>query len=91
LYNRTRSTETARVLIEHGASVELKDDMGRTPLDIASGEQREEIIKLLEHVLSEVTLCHVVRSNIRSAPVILRGFYLARQAPVCDATTNSSR
>jgi hypothetical protein len=37
-------------LIEYGASVEAQDDRGRTPLDVASGEQREEIIKLLlEH------------------------------------------
>jgi hypothetical protein len=27
----------------------VKDNNGRTPLDIASEEQREEIIKLLEH------------------------------------------
>jgi ankyrin repeat protein len=40
--------EMARVLIEHGARVEVKDDEGMTPLDIASGEQREEIIKLLD-------------------------------------------
>ncbi len=45
-----RMIEIARVLIELGASVEVKDNGGRTPLDIASGEQREEIIKLLlEH------------------------------------------
>jgi hypothetical protein len=41
--------EIARLLIEHGANVDVKDDEGRTPLDVASGEQREEIIKLLEH------------------------------------------
>jgi len=37
----------ARVLIEHGASVEVKDDFGRTALDVASGEQKDEIMKLL--------------------------------------------
>jgi Ankyrin repeats (3 copies) len=43
--------EIVRLLIEHGANVEAKDDEGRTPLDWARGEQREEIIKLLsEHV-----------------------------------------
>ena len=42
--------ETARLLLERGASVEVKDWAGRTPLDVASGEQREEIIKFLsEH------------------------------------------
>jgi ankyrin repeat protein len=43
--------EMVRLLIELGANVEVKDDMGRTPLDIASGKQSEEIIKLLlEHL-----------------------------------------
>jgi ankyrin repeat protein len=42
--------EVIRPLIEYGASVEVQDDEGRTPLDFASGEQREDIIKLLlEH------------------------------------------
>jgi hypothetical protein len=42
--------EIARVLIGHGANVEMKDENGRTPLDIASNEGHEEIIKLLvEH------------------------------------------
>jgi ankyrin repeat protein len=39
--------EIARVLIEHHASVEVKDDEGRTPLDVASEERREEIKKTL--------------------------------------------
>jgi ankyrin repeat protein len=55
--------EIVRLLIEHGADVEVRDDCGKTPLDVArnpdtwvrldvaSGEQREEIIKLLsEHL-----------------------------------------
>jgi ankyrin repeat protein len=47
---RVEKIEIARVLIEHGANVEVKDDKGRTPLDFASEEQREEIMKLLlEH------------------------------------------
>jgi hypothetical protein len=41
------STEIVRLLIEHGASVEVKDKRGRTPLEVASGEQRDDIIKLL--------------------------------------------
>ncbi|KAI0281934.1 ankyrin repeat-containing domain protein [Russula aff. rugulosa BPL654] len=45
--------EIARVLLEHGANVEVKDNGGRTPLDIAlEGQFRrsEEIVKLLlEH------------------------------------------
>ena len=41
--------EIACVLIELGASVEVKDNGGRTPLDTASGERRVEIIKFLEH------------------------------------------
>ena len=39
--------EIARLLLEHGASVEVKDKYGRTPLDVASGERREEMTKLL--------------------------------------------
>ena len=40
----------ARVLIEYGASTEVKDGTGKTPLECASGEHRDEIIKLLlEH------------------------------------------
>jgi ankyrin repeat protein len=51
--------EIVRLLIEHGANVEVKNDEGETPLDIlvlsgehvASSENREEIIKLLsEHL-----------------------------------------
>ena len=37
----------ARVLIEHGASIEVKDDEGSTPLDLASEQHREDIIKFL--------------------------------------------
>ena len=44
--------EIVRLLIEHGANVEMKDFKGRTPLDVASGIQREEIVKLLlEHLV----------------------------------------
>ena len=44
------SIEVARLLLEHGASVEVKNVKGKTPLDVASGERREEIIKFLsEH------------------------------------------
>ncbi|KAF8493674.1 ankyrin repeat-containing domain protein [Russula emetica] len=54
--------EIVRLLIEHGANVEAKDDGGRTPLDeasdehpwnVASDEQREEIIKLLSEHLAK--------------------------------------
>jgi ankyrin repeat protein len=39
-----------RPLVEYGASVEVQDEEGKTPLDYASAEQRDEIIKLLlEH------------------------------------------
>ena len=42
--------EIARLLVEHGADVEVQDDLGRTPLDVATNEQHDEIIKLLlEH------------------------------------------
>jgi hypothetical protein len=47
---KRRTIKIARVLIEHRASVEVKDDEGRTPLDVASEQQRKEIIKSLsEH------------------------------------------
>ena len=52
--------EIVRLLIEYGTNVEVKDDKGRTPLDVAwsddvsqsrAGKQREEIVKLLlEHL-----------------------------------------
>ena len=42
--------EIARLLVEYGASVEVQDKRGRTPLDVVSGERRDEMIKLLlEH------------------------------------------
>jgi ankyrin repeat protein len=40
----------ARLLIEHGASVEAKDSGGETALEIASRGRHDEIVKLLiEH------------------------------------------
>jgi Ankyrin repeats (many copies)/Ankyrin repeats (3 copies) len=39
--------EMARLLIEGGASVDMQDKQGRTPLDVASGEQVRKL--LLEH------------------------------------------
>ena len=40
--------EVTRVLIEHGASVEVKNDEGESPLDVVtSEEQSDEIMKLL--------------------------------------------
>jgi ankyrin repeat protein len=42
--------EIARVLLEFGASVDVGDKRGRTPLDVASEEGHDEIIQLLmEH------------------------------------------
>ena len=42
--------EVVRLLIDHGANVEVQDKYGRTPLNVASGDQREEILELLlEH------------------------------------------
>jgi hypothetical protein len=42
--------EMVRLLVEHGANVEMKDQRGRTPLDLALAEQRDDIINLLlEH------------------------------------------
>ena len=42
--------EIALVLVEQGASVEVEDGEGKTPLDLASEEHRDEITKfLLEH------------------------------------------
>jgi len=45
--------EFARLLIEHGASVEVKDKRGRTPLDYASEELRSEITDLLLELRGE--------------------------------------
>jgi hypothetical protein len=42
--------EIARLLLEHGASLDVQDEEGMTPLDVASGERCDEMIKLLlEH------------------------------------------
>ena len=38
--------DIARILVEHGASVKVKDESGKSPLDYALEEQRREIIKL---------------------------------------------
>ena len=39
--------EMARLLLEHGASIEVRDWKGKTPLDVTLGENRDEMIKLL--------------------------------------------
>ena len=45
--SRSRRIEMARLLVEHGANVEAQDNRGKTPLDVATEEQHDEIIKLL--------------------------------------------
>ena len=48
--SRSGRIELVRLLVEHGANVEVRDNQGRTPMDVASGEKRDEIVKLLlEH------------------------------------------
>jgi uncharacterized protein len=39
---------TLRMLVEHGAVLDLKDDRGKTAADIARGLGRERAAKLLE-------------------------------------------
>jgi ankyrin repeat protein len=39
---------TIRTLLEHGAALDLKDDRGKTPADIARDLGRERAAKLLE-------------------------------------------
>ncbi|KAF8486295.1 hypothetical protein DFH94DRAFT_712219 [Russula ochroleuca] len=39
--------EVAYLLLEHGADMEAEDSMGRTPLQVASEQQHDEITKLL--------------------------------------------
>ena len=51
--SRRGRLEVVRVLIELGANVDVKDGGGRTPLGDASGEHREEIIKLLSEQLAK--------------------------------------
>ena len=43
---RSAKFDIARLLVEHGASVEVKDRWGWTPLDYVSEEQRVELIEL---------------------------------------------
>jgi len=40
-------SDVARLLIEHGAEVDVKDSRGRTPLQLASAEGRDEVVDLL--------------------------------------------
>ena len=48
--SQTGRVDIARLLLEYGASVEVENRVGETPLDVASGERRDEMIKLLlEH------------------------------------------
>ena len=50
--------EVARLLFEHGANVEVKNERGKTPLDVALEEQHDEIIKILSStVRDEKTPC----------------------------------
>ena len=42
------SNSTLKLLIEHGAALDLKDDRGKTAADIARGLGRESVAKLLE-------------------------------------------
>ncbi|KAH9988638.1 ankyrin repeat-containing domain protein [Russula vinacea] len=48
--SRSGRIEIARLLIEHGANVEVQDDLGRTPLDVATFELHEIVKLLLEHL-----------------------------------------
>ena len=47
-----RGVELARLLLEHSADVEVVEDRGRTPLEVASWRQRDEITKLLSELCS---------------------------------------
>jgi ankyrin repeat protein len=53
LASQNGRTEIARLLVEHGASVEVQDNLGRTPLDVASWWRHDEIIKLLTEYRTE--------------------------------------
>jgi ankyrin repeat protein len=39
--------EVARLLVEHGANVDAKDDKGRTAFQVASEYRHHDIVKLL--------------------------------------------
>jgi ankyrin repeat protein len=48
--NQTKPNFPNTMLVEHGASVELQDGGGKSPLDIVSVRQHDKIVKLLlEH------------------------------------------
>ena len=57
------SLEAARLLLSHGAKVDVKDKKGRTPLQVAASNVRDELTKLLvEHgaVPPSQSLCKCV-------------------------------
>ena len=41
------------LLIEHGANVEVKDNKGKTPLDVATDKHHGDTVKLLSEHLSK--------------------------------------
>jgi ankyrin repeat protein len=40
--------EVVRLLLEHGADVEVENSNGKTALQVAGGTRRDEIMKLLQ-------------------------------------------
>jgi len=41
----TGRTEVVKYLLDHGASVNVMDDMGRTPIDVAKGSESQTLLK----------------------------------------------
>ena len=71
--------EIVRLLIEHGAKVEVKNDRGKTPLDVASGDKGRRLSNYCQSILlSDVALYHVLRAALYSKVTMRLVFDLAK-------------
>ena len=47
------NVEVVRLLLEYGGLVDIKDEEGDTPLDVAKKEGREEVVEVLQEDAEE--------------------------------------
>lgn len=54
---------SAKTLIEHGASIDLRDSLGWTPLHIAAQRKNSSMMKLLIQSKANINLLDAVRTS----------------------------